>query len=259
MSDAVFVVEGDVARPTGWATGPWNPSLMHGGAPSALVAWAAEQIETPAPMRISRMTVDLLRPVPVAELSIEREVVRQGRKIQLCQIRLLHQGMEVVRASVLKVRTAELELPTGPILPKLDAPAPAACPVPDRGDVGSNTFWLNFDHRPVHGEFDEPGPAAAWFRQHRALVAGAPLSPAMRAAAVADFTNGLASVLPFDRWTFINADLSVSLAREPRGEWILSQGESWVAEDGVGVAMTRLSDLHGCFGTAVQTLVVESR
>ena len=50
-------------------------------------------------MRIARVTVDLMRPVPVAPLTIETEVLREGRKIQLCGVRLLanmtvdYQGM----------------------------------------------------------------------------------------------------------------------------------------------------------------------
>ena len=44
----------------------------------------------------------------------------------------------------------------------------------------------------------------------------------MRAVAVADFSNGISALLPFADWTFINGDLTVSLAREPQGEWIYS-------------------------------------
>ena len=39
-------------------------------------------------MRVARVTVDLMRPVPVAPLTIESEVLREGRKIQLCAVRL---------------------------------------------------------------------------------------------------------------------------------------------------------------------------
>ena len=258
MRDAVFVVEGGSAQATPWAAGPWDPRLMHGGAPSALVAWAAEALEAPVPMRVARLTIDLLRPVPVGELAIEREVVRQGRKIQLCQVRLLSSGVEVTRGMVLKVRKEALDLPPG-FAPPLDHPLPEALgPMETRPGAG-NAFGDNFEMRRVHGGFGELGPGVAWFRQHRPLIAGEPLTPAMRAAAVADFSNGVSSVLPFDAWTFINGDLSVSLAREPQGEWILTNAESWIGPDGAGVAMTRLADIHGYFGTATQSLVVERR
>lgn len=262
MTDAVFDVTGALpaltARATTWAAGPWDPGLMHGGAPSALIAWAAEQVETPAPMRIARLTIDLLRPVPVAELGVETEVLRQGRKIQLVQVRLTAGGVEVTRAQALKVRTADLDLP-GQYLPALDQVLPDAAP-PTAPRVGSsNNFGGNFEMRRVRGGFDDPGPGAVWFRQTRPTVLGQALSPAMRAAAVADFTNGISSVLPFDQWTFINGDLTVSFARAPRGEWILSNAESWISPDGGGLAITRLADLDGYFGSATQSLVIERR
>jgi hypothetical protein len=49
-------------------------------------------------------------------------------------------------------------------------------------------------------------------------------------AAVGDYSNGIATELPWSDWTFINADLTVSLARKPEGEWILSDAKCWVGE-----------------------------
>ncbi|WP_309091882.1 thioesterase family protein [Phenylobacterium sp.] len=262
MTDAVFEVAGAsgrwTARATPWAAGPWDPGLMHGGAPSALIAWAAEQVETPAPMRIARLTIDLLRPAPVTEYAVETEVLRQGRKIQLLQVRLTAGDVEVTRGTVLKVRTADLPT-SGEFMAPLDEPLPeAGTPSSIRLDTPNN-FGGNFEMRSVRGGFGEPGPAANWFRQHRASILGQPISPAMRAASVADFSNGISSVLPFDEWTFINGDLTVSFARPPRGEWILSNAVSWIAPDGGGLAMTRLADVDGYFGVAQQSLVVERR
>ena len=78
--------------------------MQHGGAPASLVAWAAERIPTREPMHVVRLTIDLLKPVPIAPLEIRTDVVREGRKIQVCAISLSSEGVEVVRASVLKVR-----------------------------------------------------------------------------------------------------------------------------------------------------------
>lgn len=263
MTDAVFEVTGAapkaIARATKWAAGPWHPQLQHGGAPSALIAWAAEQVETPVPMQVSRLTIDLLRPVPVAELAVETQVLRQGRKIQLVEVRLSAGGVEVTRGTVLKIRTQPLDL-GGVHLPPLDEPLPEAAPLAEgRLTDRENNFGGNFHIATVHGGFGRHGPAACWFRQHRPTILGQTISPAMRAASVADFSNGISSVVPFDDWTFINGDLTVSFARLPRGEWILSKAESWLSPDGAGLAMTRLADVHGYFGIAQQSLVVERR
>lgn len=255
MGGPAYVVEGDFARATVHAAGPWDPGLQHGGAPSSLIIWAAEQVECPAPMRVVRATVELLRPVPVADLAIAVEPLRQGRKIQLVQVRLLHRESEVARGTVLKMRMADLPLPDGPVLPPLDAPLPGTLAPQQSGfDFG---FSAGFELRRLAER--HLGPARVWFRQHAAIVEGQALSPAMRAIAVGDYSNGIANALSWKQWTFINADLTLSLAREPEGEWILSDAESWVSADGTGLAMTRLADRHGTFGRAIQSLVLEPR
>ena len=96
----VYRVNGSIADTTSNAAGPWSPAMQHGGAPASLVAWAAERIPTREPMCVTRMTIDLLRPVPIAPLEIRSEVVREGRKIQLCAIQLLANGIEIGRAHV---------------------------------------------------------------------------------------------------------------------------------------------------------------
>jgi hypothetical protein len=103
------------------------------------------------------------------------------------------------------------------------------------------------------------GPGAIWFRVDRPLIAGAAVSQAMRAVVASDFSNGVSPALDFSQWTFINADLTVSLAREPVGDWVLLDSESWIGPDGAGLAMSRLADTSGYFGRTVQSLVIERR
>lgn len=254
--EAVFRVENDRVVTREHAAGPWDPTMQHGGAPSSLVVWAAERIPTPQPMQIARVTVDLMRPVPVAPLTIETDVVRDGRKIQLCAIRLLANGVEVVRASVLKVRAQPVTLPDVVAEMPIDVPLQdAGCEEPQV----SNNFLGSVTLRAVKGGFLKPGPAAIWFRANRPMVEGAPNSQVMRTVLAADCTNGVSSVLDFTKWTFLNADLTVSFAREPVGEWILLNSEMTLGRDGAGLAVSRLGDMHGYFGRAVQSLVVEPR
>lgn len=84
----LYRVEQDTAFPSKYTAGPWGDRLQHGGAPTALISWAAERLTTREPMQVARITVDLLRPVPIAPLQIRAEVVREGRKIQLCAVTL---------------------------------------------------------------------------------------------------------------------------------------------------------------------------
>jgi hypothetical protein len=81
----------------------------------------------------------------------------------------------------------------------------------------------------------------------------------MRATMAADFCNGVSSVLDFSGWTFINADLTISLARMPVGEWILLDAQTWLGDSGAGLAFAKLGDERGYFGRAIQSLVIEKR
>jgi Acyl-CoA thioesterase C-terminal domain/Acyl-CoA thioesterase N-terminal domain len=256
--EPIFRVDGNSVVTSPDAAGPWDPRMQHGSAPAALVVGAAETLPTPVPMQIARVTIDLMRPVPVAPLSIETEILREGRKIQLSAVRLLADGLIVVAATVLKIKTQALALP-----PEI-ADLPIELPGPDQSMVepanfASSPFTRCISMRAARGRFGMIGPAAIWFRVDQPLVAGSAVSQAMRAVVAADFSNGTSPAVDFREWTFINADLTVSFARQPVGEWILLDGESWIGPDGAGLAMSRLADAYGYFGRAVQSLVIEKR
>ncbi len=258
LMNAIYRIEGNRVETSPNAAGPWDASMQHGSAPAALVTWAAEAIPTPVPMQIARVTIDLMRPVPVAPLTLETEVLRKGRKIQLSAIRLLADGVVVVGATVLKVRTDSLTLPSGV------ADRPIDVPTPDQGEpmepqFARNPFVTGLSVSAVRGGFLKSGPGAIWYRVDRPIVEGAAVSQIMRAMVAADFCNGTSSVLDFDKWTFINADLTVSIARAPVGDWILLNAETWIGPDGAGVAAGRLGDRNGYFGRAAQSLIIEKR
>jgi hypothetical protein len=256
--DAIFRVDGNRVTTSPHAAGPWDPTMQHGSPPAALVAWAAEAIATPVPMRIARVTVDLMRPVPVAPLTIETEILREGRKIQLCAIRLRAHGVIVVAATVLKTKMRANELPPDADIAPVTLPGPAQSRQ-DPADFSSSPFVTGMSLRAARGRFGVPGPGAIWYRVDRPIVEGFAVSQAMRAMVAADFCNGTAAVLDFRHWTFLNADLTVNFAREPVGEWILLDAESWIGPDGAGLSMARLADSDGYFGRAIQSLVIERR
>jgi hypothetical protein len=96
-------------------------------------------------------------------------------------------------------------------------------------------------------------------RLRQPLLPGQTLTPLARLAATADFGNGVSAVLPFDRYLFINADLTIHLHRHPLGEWIGLHARTLLRSGGVGLAESVLHDVHGPVGRAFQTLVVEPR
>jgi Acyl-CoA thioesterase C-terminal domain/Acyl-CoA thioesterase N-terminal domain len=252
--EAIFRVDGAHIVTSPDAAGPWDPNMQHGGAPASLAVWAAERIPAAVPMQVARVTIDLMRPVPVAPLTLETEVLREGRKIQLCAVRLFANGILTVGATVLKIKKQAQPLPGDVVEPPLDVAAPEQ----SRIEPQNSPFGLGMTIRAARGRFGGPGPGAIWYRAERPLIAGSPISQAMRAVAASDFCNA-SSALDFRQWIFLNADLTVSMAREPVGEWILLDAVSWIGPDGAGLATARLADEKGYFGCCAQSLVIEKR
>lgn len=254
-----YELDGDVALSTPHTAGPWGP-MQHGGAPGSLIARTAEMTPSLAPMRIVRMTIDLMRPVPIAPLTIQRTIVREGKKLQLLQINLLANGVEVTRASVLRLQKVDTPLPPEAAAPPIDLPGPEDGQNPFQlGRMRSAGFNEGLESRFVAGMFGRAGRAAVWHRFTKPVIKGEDLLPSMRAAITGDYCNGTSSFLDFEKWTFINADLQVNLARDPVGEWILLDAETFPGRHGGGHAFARLGDRLGWFGRAGQSVLFEKR
>jgi len=253
----VYRLEGATAIATELASGPWG-RMQHGSAPASLIAHIAENMPSEQPMRTARLTIDLMRPVPIAPLTIKIEVLRDGRKIRLLRIDLFAEGTLVVSGSVLQIRRTPTERPQG------IADEPVTLPGPGAGrrakvKKDENPFLSLIEISIVKGGFNKPGPCAAWFRAEQPIIEGTPLSKLMSAAIAADFCNGASAVLDFRHWTFINGDLTISLARDPVDDCILLDAETWLGPDGAGLAFGRLADRHGYFGRAAQSILIEPR
>ncbi|MEJ8846185.1 thioesterase family protein [Variovorax rhizosphaerae] len=261
---AVYLREGELWLPTDHSRGPWDPRAQHGGAPCALLAHVAETAAPGRGWRLARLTVELIKPVPVSPLRTQCST-QAARSTARVGIDMVAGDALVARAHALLMRIDPLKLPAD--LPIGWSPAqlerlPAQCSEPVRIPglpEGVSFYRTAMETRVAQGDTTRPGPAGAWFRPIMPLVQGAPTSPAMRAAAAADFGNGLAWVLPVSRFLFSNADISIHLYREPVGEWIGLLSESQVHGDGGGIVNSYLYDERGAIGMAVQTLVLRER
>src|SRR5262249_19900489 len=75
----------------------------------------------------------------------------------------------------------------------------------------------------------------------------------------ADSGNGVSAALDWQRYLFINVDLSVHLHRMPEGEWVCLDAVTYPEPDGIGMADTRLLDERGPIGRSLQTVLVADR
>ena len=82
------------------------------------------------------------------------------------------------------------------------------------------------------------------------------MSPFQRVCPLADSGNATSRNGEPEEFSFVNADLTISLHRLPVGEWIGSQAVSHWEPNGIGVADARLLDRQGPIGTASQTLLI---
>ena len=89
------------------------------------------------------------------------------------------------------------------------------------------------------------------------LIEGEATSPFARAAVFADFTSGTANFLPINRWSSINADVTLNMLREPVGEWIAIDAVAHAAADGIGHSRASLYDIEGFVGSGATTQIVE--
>jgi hypothetical protein len=251
---AFYRQEDDTLVPSELTRGPWDPGAQHAGPPSALLARALERCEPREGMRIGRITVEILGPVPLAPLSVDARVVRPGRSVELLEASLAGPDGEVMRASAWRVAVGDLRVDT-------DTPPP---PGPEQGrdrdffptgeDVGYHTAM---DYKFVRGGFLELGPALVWMRMLGPLVEGEQPSPLERLMVVADVGNGVSAVLDWREFLFINTELTVHLLRPPEGEWVGVDAVTHL--DGVGLAESVLWDEQGRIGHGAQTLLVRRR
>jgi len=260
-AEALFERDGAVFVPTELARGPWDPRAQHGGPPAALAARCCERAAGGEAMQVVRITVELLRPVPLSPLTVATRLVRPGRKVQLVEASMRAGDSEVLRALALRMRRCALPLPPDlDTLPPPPGPSAGAMTLPPWASAGWRpAFHADaVEHRFVAGSFAQPGPATDWIRLRVPLVAGEATSPLCRAVAVADFGNGISWVLPrTEGWMFINPDLTVYLHREPAGDWVCLEARTLPEPHGIGFAESRLWDERGPIGRALQSLLLE--
>ena len=76
--DAFYVPEEGGYRATEHTRGPWDPGSQHASPPCALLGREMDRAGGIEQGRVARATFEILRPVPIALLSVRAEVVRRG-------------------------------------------------------------------------------------------------------------------------------------------------------------------------------------
>ena len=260
---SAYVPVGEGAwRATALTRGPWDPAHQHAGPPIALAARAIERAAQAIGLtHIARLTANLYRPIPIAQVGVEVRTDYAGRNAAHFSASLSAEGKEVVRCTALAQREAALAIPEGlPGHPLPRAPRQPAASEPGRfpfktGGIGYPDL---VESRTAQGVFFR-GPSAVWFRLRHPLIAGEAPTPIERVAVAADSGNGISAILDFSKYVFVNSDLTVNLLRKPEGEWICIEAQTLLGPASGGLAEARIYDTIGLVGRSTQSLALRAR
>lgn len=254
MSAFYLPLGDDTFRSTAHTVGPWGPDSQHLGPPSALLV---RSLLATGRSSLSRVTFEVLGPVPVADLTVSTSVERPGRSVELLSATLSAAGRVVLTARAWHIVGSDTTAVAGGD-PSPMAPPSTATPmeVPDYWSGGylAAVEWLS-----VSGGIFTPGDAQVWARPRVAVVDGFEPTPLERLFSVVDSASGVSSRVDIRKWYAINTDLTVHLHRQPVGEWVGMDARTTIGPDGVGLATSVVHDFEGPVGTTAQALFVRER
>ncbi len=241
--------------------GAWDPGSQTGVAVLALFGHVLEDVPTLVPMSLARISVDLVRPVPIGKLlTIAVSTVREGKKLQVVDLVVTAGDSEHVRARVLRLRDADLRgVPGMPASSTGEDPA-AALPPPDsvprlvhpQGPAMMRAVELR---RVAAGH---EGRWAYWLRLTTPVVAGEPIRATSIQTIGVDFTNCIGADINPSVATTINPDVTGQFLRQPVGEWIGITGDTRFDHSVArGFSIATLSDASGVFAAALSSQLIQ--
>src|SRR6201999_3919502 len=99
----------DRFEPTVATTSPWDDGAQHGGRPTALLADCLDQAFGRPELRVARISMDFLGPVPCNPVQVRTELLPPGRRAQLSQSALGAGARQLATARVWHLAAAPVE------------------------------------------------------------------------------------------------------------------------------------------------------
>ena len=252
MHTAFYLPDGDAFLATPLTRGPWDVRFQHGGPPSALFARALAE----EGFFLARLTVALLRPVPIGRITLEVERA-VGRTVRRPTALMYADGDLVGEASAVLIKRVPLSVP--PVDPGPDWPDPTSlAPYAFTFFPHEIAYHRAIDLRLAFGEWGST-PIGFWARLKVPLVEGTPTTAAEQVITLADAQSGMGVPLDPHRFTFVNPDLTVYFERDPTPGWTGFDIRSVAGPHGSGLAQSAVRDELGLVARSAQALVVASR
>jgi hypothetical protein len=260
---AMYVRDGDAYVGTILTQGGWDPAAANGGTVLALVGQCLDEVPTLVPMTLSRFTADIHRPVPIGQrLNVVATVLREGKKIQIAELRVLSGGVEHVRVTALRLRDERVG--EGEVADTTDArPGDALVSPEESRNLSELTRDLPGFLRAVdmrRARTVDGTSIGAWIRLRVPVVAGEPVSPSARLAGLFDYANLIGMDDHPGPVSMINPDVTAHVLRPPQDEWTAITGSSRFNPTlGRGVSSAELSDTQGVFAVVSTSQLIQPR
>jgi hypothetical protein len=233
-------------RPTTSAAASWSDGVLSGQAIAALAASTLERKYSVDGYLPTRLTLDLLRPARAVPTHTQTRLIRHGHRMRTAECDIIQDDWIVARATLLQCRQSH-------------PPADDQC-----ASEMSVIETHSSDNRALHVDSDGTGWSPMGVQHHQTgrkrayyggldAVAGLAATPFVRAAVVAEAAANLVTDLGASGIGYINGDLTVALARLPRGVFIGVQADTNFSENGVSVGSVTLFDDDGAFGSSMVT------
>lgn len=248
--------DGEIFQGNDPARGPWQADACHAGPVTGLIARAFEQLITDK--QLMRLSVELVKPVPLAGFYIETQLCKTGRAVSTATGELKDlKGKVIARASSLHM--VEQQLSDLPSAPFVQVPFEETHPgdfILGKPQHGLPFFGSCVEVRYPPGEDNSPGPTTLWMRTPPLLEDEEP-TPFQRLCPLADCGNGISRNLEIWETSCINPDITIVMHRQSNSKWFGSQAQSFWQSTGMGLAQAILFDDDGPVGSAMQTILLQ--
>ncbi len=231
--------------------GAWQPGEQHLAPASGLVLAEVER-RLPSEKLVSRVSIDVLGVIHSGEFTVDVEVLRSGRSIELIEASMRHGDQTSIRARIWRLAGTNTTQVQGTEWTPL--PSPEGMRAQAFSSVWSGGFIRSLE---VRQDVDaRPGRGRSWVRTRYPLVAGEADPPVACFLKVVDTANGLVVRERPSRVFFANVDLTVHFFRQPETGWVGFDTRVNFGPTGLGETLSVLSDIRGPIGTAAQSLTV---
>lgn len=235
----------------------WGSEHMRGMAVSGALARATESAVKELgrqELRPVRWTLDLFRPAGMKPSSTSTTVVREGRRLCLVDSVLSQDGEAVARASALYL--SPTTSPEGMVWASAYSPQPPPEDYPagsaERLYYSDDAGWTPPADAPQNGDRKQIWQFAI------PVVEGEPLTAFQMAASVADAANVISN-LGSAGLEFINADVTLALARLPEGLELGLAALDRTEQHGISVGTGLVFDRVGVVGSVTVSAVGNAR